>query len=189
MKIILGSSSKWRQKVFSQVADDFESMSPDIDEKAIRDSDPEKLTLMIANAKADALLPKISEPTILVTADQVVVFDDMIREKPSSKEQARKFVLSYADDTVEIVNGIVVINTATGKRVEGIDRASISYKRSLQSDVNVVIENSYAVESAGALVTENPIMQAHEKGRTSGEDSYFGIPVKLTKQLIEQVQD
>jgi predicted house-cleaning NTP pyrophosphatase (Maf/HAM1 superfamily) len=37
----------------------FETISPDIDEKAIRDPDAHKLTLKIARAKAEALLPQV----------------------------------------------------------------------------------------------------------------------------------
>ena len=82
MKIILGSPSRFRKKIFSQIVQDFSSMSTDIDEKAIRSDDPEQLTLLIANTKASALEKQIAEPAILVTADQVVVFDGQIREEP-----------------------------------------------------------------------------------------------------------
>lgn len=39
----------------------FTTMSPDIDEYSIRDPDPKKLTLLIAEAKADALLPQVGK--------------------------------------------------------------------------------------------------------------------------------
>ena len=39
---------------------------------------------MIANAKADALLSKVTEPSILITSDQVIVCNGVIREKPES---------------------------------------------------------------------------------------------------------
>ncbi len=39
----------------------FSRMSPDIDEKALRDEDPAHLVLLIARAKAQALLPKAHE--------------------------------------------------------------------------------------------------------------------------------
>ena len=98
LPIILGSSSIWRKQVLTNLGYKFTTMSPDIDEKAIRynwryyftvltlfrDPDPTKLTLMIANAKADALLSKVTEPSILITSDQVIVCNGVIREKPES---------------------------------------------------------------------------------------------------------
>lgn len=59
MRVILGSSSPWRKEVLKILGYEFDCMSPDIDEKSIRDSDPHKLTLKIAHAKADALLPQV----------------------------------------------------------------------------------------------------------------------------------
>lgn len=74
-KVILGSSSKWRKEMLSKMGYTFDTMSPDIDEKgnwyytgqtllrlrclAIRDPNPHVLTLKIARAKAEALLPKV----------------------------------------------------------------------------------------------------------------------------------
>jgi septum formation protein len=60
MKIILGSSSPWRKEVLKSMGFDFKVLSPDIDEKAIRDVDPTQLTLQIARAKTEALLYVIS---------------------------------------------------------------------------------------------------------------------------------
>ena len=64
MKIILGSSSRWRKQILEQAGYTFKVMSPDIDEKAIRHADSEQLALAIANAKADKLLEQITEPAI-----------------------------------------------------------------------------------------------------------------------------
>jgi len=55
MKIILGSASARRKDILQQMGYEFEVMSANIDEKAIRFDDPKKLTLAIVNAKADAL--------------------------------------------------------------------------------------------------------------------------------------
>ena len=91
MKIILGSASARRQKILRDMGYEFEIKQADIDEKAIRDPDPTKLTLALANAKADALIPKLGEDTLLITSDLVVWFQNKIIEKPESKEEAYTF--------------------------------------------------------------------------------------------------
>ena len=80
MKIILGSQSAGRKKVLEGMGYEFETMSADIDERAIRLEDPVKLTLALAVAKSEALLPKIKndEGVILITSDQVVVCNGKI---------------------------------------------------------------------------------------------------------------
>lgn len=59
---------------------EYRTASADIDEQAIRDPDPRRLVLLLAHAKADAIIAKLSAETgsaslegVLITCDQVVV--------------------------------------------------------------------------------------------------------------------
>jgi septum formation protein len=47
----------------------------------------------IANLKDGEI---ISEPLLLITADQVVVHEGIIREKPSNEKEARLFIKGYS---------------------------------------------------------------------------------------------
>ena len=73
MKIILGSQSKNRQKILRESGFVFDIMPSNIDEKAVRLHDPKDLVLTLARAKAEALLPKIKEPVLLITSDFVTI--------------------------------------------------------------------------------------------------------------------
>jgi predicted house-cleaning NTP pyrophosphatase (Maf/HAM1 superfamily) len=107
VELILGSSSKFRRRILSQLVpceSDVASprvvitfASPEIDEKAFAISErecnlPQELTLKIAHAKADALVTslqryesvKSENPRFLITSDQVTTWNGQIREKPSS---------------------------------------------------------------------------------------------------------
>ena len=108
MTLILGTSSQFRRKFFQENFSEFlisdgkfeQFISPDIDEKAIRDSDYEKLCQKIAIAKCDAILKdyqeKLPQDSIILTFDQVVVCKGQLREKPVDEAQARKFLKSYS---------------------------------------------------------------------------------------------
>jgi septum formation protein len=69
MHIILGSQSHGRRELLSAMGYAFAVMPAHIDEQAIRAKDPATLTLALAHAKADALLPQIHEPALLITSD------------------------------------------------------------------------------------------------------------------------
>lgn len=88
--IVLGTSSKWRRSLFASrfPGQVFTTASADINEKAVTAgyadrgrADPEVLTLALAHAKADAILPMLADQNILlITSDQVLSFDGTIRE-------------------------------------------------------------------------------------------------------------
>ena len=155
MKIILGSKSQGRQDVLRYAGYDFEVITADIDEKQIRDEDPEKLVLALAHAKADAILPQIKEPAILITADQVVVCNGIILEKPQDADEARRRIRDYAMYPMETVSSIVVINTQTGKRAEGVDVAKVYFKSIPEEVIEEAIKIGRIMHCSGAMRCED----------------------------------
>ncbi|MBI3963763.1 MAG: Maf family protein, partial [Candidatus Kerfeldbacteria bacterium] len=125
LPLILGSASVGRRAVLAQAGYVFEVMRADIDEKAIRHPDPSELTVRIASAKADALLPRIGTPSLLITADQVVTWGDEIREKPVDEAQARHFLETVSERPLTMFSAVVVTDTARGRRTAGVDRAHV----------------------------------------------------------------
>jgi septum formation protein len=80
MRFVLGSGSASRKAILSQAGYSFEVIKADIDESVIGDrssaSKAAELVLLLANAKADAILRKLPDSLkgeILLTADQVSV--------------------------------------------------------------------------------------------------------------------
>jgi septum formation protein len=90
LPIVLGSSSKFRQKILKDYGVNFSIAVPDINEREVfgRDSNstPSETCMAVCRAKANTLLKKINYPCILICCDQVVSFNGVIREKPESKE-------------------------------------------------------------------------------------------------------
>ncbi|MFA5945352.1 MAG: Maf family protein [Patescibacteria group bacterium] len=189
MKLILGSSSKYRQQVLREAGIVFEVMKPEIDEKAIRFADPDQLVLAVANAKADALLAKIKEPAILITSDQVVLCEGKIREKAESREEAERFLKSYITHPLEVANGIVVVNTATGKRVQTVHRESISYDAGFAEVIPELLEAPDTMHCAGAIMTEHPLARKHIAMMTGTQAGFMGMPLDVVRGLIKNVEE
>lgn len=190
MKIILGSQSRFRAQALKDAGIEVdEMMAPGIDEKAIRYDNPEELVLALAKAKAEAIINKINGPAILITADQVVLCNGEMREKPVDKAEAMVFLASYVKWPATAVNGLQVTNTTTGKVATGIDRAEIIYKPTLLAKIEEIVDNSFALEAAGALVEENPLMTPHELRRAGEINSFMGMPIELVKRLMMEVTE
>lgn len=188
MKVILGSQSRGRKAILERTGIDFEVMSADIDEKAIRFEEPEKLTLALANAKADALVKNIKEPAILVTSDQVVVADGKILEKPKDADEFREYAEIYKNHPAETVTAVVVTNTTSGKKVEGLDRARVWLNPLPEKVLNELIDEGDVFYRAGGFSIENPILKPFVKRIEGDEDSIMGLPLKLTIKLMDEIK-
>ncbi len=189
MKLILGSQSKNRQQVLKDAGYDFEVMSADIDEKAVRGADPEQLTLVLSHAKADALLPKITEPALLITTDLVVVCNGKILEKPVDEDEARAFIKGYEHHPMETVSAIVVTNTATGKRAAGTDTARVFFRSIPENAIDEALKVGKIMLCAGAMRCEEPPFSQYVERFEGTKDNTTGLPLILLKKLMKEAQE
>lgn len=187
MKIILGSASPQRKMVMDSIGVPYEIMHADVNEKAIRHPDPEKLTVALAKAKAEALLKKITGPAILITADLVVVLNGTIIEKPKNAEQARKSLKSYAHAKPETVAAVVVTNTKTKKQASGVARSVVSFKPIPDAVIEELIKEGDIFTQAGAFSPKNPLLMPYITSINGTVDAVMGLPIRLMQLLAKRV--
>lgn len=191
MKIILGSSSVGRRSIMDELSKElgftFEVMSPDIDEKSIRHNNPTDLVMAIANAKADVLVSKIPKPSILICSDQVVLYDNKIREKPINEAEARDFLISYSNADPELIGAIVVVNTENGKRASGMQKSRIHFKPLSENIIDAHIKSGLALSGAGGFLIYDPALKGYVDYIEGGLDSASGLSKELVKKLVLEV--
>ncbi|XP_028080293.1 7-methyl-GTP pyrophosphatase-like isoform X2 [Camellia sinensis] len=192
-KIILGSSSVARRKILAEMGYDF-TITADIDEKGIRKEKPEELVMALAKAKADALVLKLQtmdnqemdvKPTLLIAADTVVVYEGAIREKPSSKEEARQFIKGYSGGHAATVSSVLVMNLKTGFRKGEWDKVEIYFHDIPDQVIDNLIEEGFVLNVAGGLIIEHPLILPYVKQVVGTTDSVMGLPKALTQRLIK----
>ncbi|XP_009760260.1 uncharacterized protein [Nicotiana sylvestris] len=195
-KLILGSSSTARRKILADMGYQFTTMSADIDEKAIRKEKPEDLVMALAEAKAEAIIPRVSigesegdaEPTLLITCDQVVVvYEGMVREKPSTEAEARQFMKDYANGHAATVSSVLVTNLVTGCRRGEWDKVEIYFHDIPDQVIDKLIEEGIVLYAAGGLIIEHPLILPCIKEVVGSTDSVMGLPKALTERLIKEV--
>ncbi|XP_054799279.1 uncharacterized protein LOC129303785 isoform X4 [Prosopis cineraria] len=193
-KIILGSSSIARRKILAEMGYRFTTMTADIDEKSIRKETPEELVMALAEAKAEAILKRLpvddhikdAEPTLLITSDQVVVYEGVIREKPSNKDEARQFLKDYSGKCAATVGSVLVTNLKTGFRKGGWDRVEIYFNEIPDEIIEQLIDEGVTLNVAGGLIIEHPLILPLVKEVVGTTDSVMGLPKALTENLLKQ---
>ncbi|CAH8390774.1 unnamed protein product [Eruca vesicaria subsp. sativa] len=191
-KLVLGSSSIARRSVLTDMGYQFTLMSADIDEKSIRKEKPEDLVLALAEAKAEAIMQRIPDDdddikeALLVTCDQVVVYENTIREKPSSVEEAREYIRGYSKGHTATVSSVVVTNLKTGFRKGGVDRVEIYFNEISEEIIEKLIEEGMVLKVAGALLIEHPLISPCVKEVVGTTDSVMGLPKELTEKLLKE---
>lgn len=195
--IVLGSSSFTRKAILAEMNVSFIVVPSTIDERAIGNrndgsmQNAKNLVKLIAEAKADDIvknLPNEHRGKILLTADQVVLCNDNILEKPKSEEEARQFLGLYGYYPCHTVGSVVLVDTKTMKRVSGVDSTTIIFSKLSQSTIDQLIEEGKVYYCAGGLMIEDPIVQRNIIRIDGTIDSVMGLSKNLLLSLYEELK-
>ncbi|XP_051149996.1 uncharacterized protein LOC127264489 isoform X1 [Andrographis paniculata] len=141
----------------------------------------------VENAQTKLTTKGDEGPTLLITSDQVVVYEGAIREKPSSKEEAREFMKGYSGGHAATVTSVVVTNLSTGLRKGDWDKVEIYFHDIPDKIIDNMLEEGIVLKVAGGLIIEHPLILPYVKEVVGGTDSVMGLPMALTRRLIEGV--
>ncbi|XP_020700399.1 7-methyl-GTP pyrophosphatase isoform X1 [Dendrobium catenatum] len=153
------------------------------------------------------------EPTLLITADQstrkpncvtildfardwhfsiyvaiflkVVVHGGKIREKPSSREEAREFIKGYSEGHAATVGSVVVTNLKTSARQRGWDKAEVYFHKIPDEVIENLVNEGDVLYVAGGLLVEHPLTSPFVEAMVGTLDSIMGLPKHLTERLIQ----
>ncbi|KAJ3168448.1 hypothetical protein HDU87_001004 [Geranomyces variabilis] len=197
LPVILGSSSKFRAAILNAAALPFTIITHPIDEKnavpgRTATSSPSETALAVARAKATALLANRAADVanaLLITADQVVSWHGSVREKPVDAAQCREYLAGYANAPAETHSALVVVNTVTGKTVEGIDVARQHFKPIPKEIIDALISKGDIMYCSGGFMIDDPIMFPYLGAREGDEDSIIGMPMKLLTRLLAEAEE
>ena len=194
LRVILGSKSFTRKAILTEMGIEYEVVTADIDEKAIRMDVPSELVMALANAKADAIVSRLrgegdasadrTTRTLLITSDQVVVHDGVIREKPESEEEARNFIASYGVSPATTVGAIAVTDLETGARFSAGDSSTVHFAAVPAASIDFMIEEGECFHCAGALMVEHQKMNPLVTRMDGSMDSVMGLSKAVVGRLI-----
>mmetsp|Transcript_31736 Transcript_31736/g.53538 ORF Transcript_31736/g.53538 Transcript_31736/m.53538 type:complete len:258 (-) Transcript_31736:62-835(-) len=190
--ILLGSSSATRKQILLGRGFNFRVVTADIDEKAIGDrtKDPAELVTLLAKEKAKAIRSKLSNimpSDLLITGDQVVVFEGEILEKPTDLMEARSFISRYINKSCTTIGSIVLSKLHCNKQVDGVDTATIHFGDIPDDVINAIIAEGDCVHCAGGLMVEHPLLQPYIVKLEGTQESLMGLSPDLLERLLNEV--
>ncbi len=111
-RIILASGSAIRRQILDGAGIDYEVIAKPIDEAAIKDSMLAQNARLqdIADALAEAKSMRVSrhEAGFVIGADQIMVMDDQLYDKPKSVKEARERLIAMRGKTHKLIGAVVI---------------------------------------------------------------------------------
>lgn len=190
----LASRSPRRQSLLREAGYTFEIDAADIDEEDYpRGLLPSEVALRLAKAKLSAVALRHPEDVVL-SADTVVAFGDVILGKPNDAEHARQMLRLLAGTTHIVISGVAVGRTATGLLRADKVMTSIRMRWLSDREIDRYVESGAWEGKAGGYGIQDAdyhtgIMPAGSEPfltKIAGcQTNVVGLPMTLTAKLLE----
>lgn len=153
--MILGSTSPYKRALFEQLEIPFAIVDPVIDETAFYQTTVAETVRVVAEAKAQALLPRYAgTDTIIVTADVAGELDGTFLGKPTSREDAIATIMSYSGQEMYVWTGTTVTLAKTGVMKTDVRKATIQFKPLLRAQVEQYVDEKQPLDKGGSIAIE-----------------------------------
>lgn len=139
-KIILATTSPYRQEAFKMLDIDFEAAGSNIDETFDgRPDNPRELVLELAKRKAESVAANYKEG-IVIGFDSVGWFENEILEKPKDKEEAFQRLQKLSGNTHKFYTGIHLINVSENKILSSVAETEIRLQELSDAEINKYLD-------------------------------------------------
>ncbi|MBR9727760.1 Maf family protein [Shewanella intestini] len=192
-KIILASTSVYRQQILQKLQLPFECISPNIDETPLTNENASSLVLRLAQEKAKAGVALYQAehvnsvacpPAIVIGSDQVAVIDNQIIGKPHTAEKAIKQLQQASGKAITFYTGLSVVHSQTQQAMSLIDPFTVHFRELTTAEICRYVELEQPLYCAGSFKAEGLGIALFEKLQGDDPNTLIGLPlIKLITML------
>ena len=186
-RLILASSSKYRQELLSRLHLPFEAMTPDIDESALPGEAPEATALRLARSKA-AAVAALAHGALVIGSDQVATLDGQQIGKPGSHEKALQQLRLMRGRRVVFHTALCVWddrtdNAALQAQIENVP-TFVTFRDLSDDELDAYLRIEQPYDCAGSAKNEGLGIAILEKIESADPTALTGLPlIALTGML------
>jgi len=151
--IILASKSPRRKTLLEQAGLDFSIVPSNVDESAVPLTVPDKYVSMLAESKAKEVADLYPDKWI-IGADTIVLIDNFILGKPSSKKNARSMLNNLSGRTHQVYTGYAIINKQQNCFFSEAVKTEVEFKKLTDEEIEWYINTSEPFDKAGAYAIQ-----------------------------------
>jgi len=187
-RLILASSSAYRQALLRRLQLDFDAISPDIDERALADETAEETALRLAQAKAEVIAKTVGE-ALIIGSDQVATLDGLQMGKPGNHANALAQLQAMRGREVVFHTALCLLDTRAraSQRVQLSNVPTVVSFRDLpdaELDAYLRIEQPY--DCAGSAKNEGLGIALLASIRSEDPSALTGLPLITLVSMLRR---
>jgi len=182
MRLLLASASPRRAQLLRDAGYDFDVAPADIDEQRFDGEMPADYVARLAQAKAEAVVPRFSG-RIIIGADTVVVIDGFVLGKPRDRADAIGMLGRLAGRRHEVLTGVTVTDGA--RSIHGVEITKVTFAPLDLPAIDSYVKTGESSDKAGAYAIQGVGSRFVE--RIDGSyTNVIGLPIPLVHRIIAE---
>lgn len=187
MKYVLASASERRRELLQRIVKDFDVVISDFDEeKVIFDGNIEAYVMELAYGKANDVLSKVAEDSVIIAADTIVVHNGEVLGKPKNSEHAFKMLKLLSGNVHRVYSAVVVINMLNKQMEKQCLFTEVKFSELTEKEIMEYIKTGEPLDKAGAYGIQG--LGGLFVERING--CYYnvvGLPLNLLNKMLKKV--
>lgn len=183
-KLILGSKSPRRSQLLKEAGFTFEIRTQDIEETFDLSTPVLEVAEDLAIRKALSLCDSLKEEEILLTADSVVILDNIIYNKPENYDDGVNILSALSDRTHTVATGVCLMTTKIKESFTVI--TNITFDILSLDEIDYYLKAYQPYDKAGAYGIQDWIGWCKIKKIEGSYSNVMGLPVR---EVYEKLRD
>lgn len=185
VRLILASSSKYRQLLLQRFGLPFDCLAPETDETARESELPATLVERLATQKAASVSARHPD-TVVIGSDQLAVFDGQIIGKPGTLPAAFEQLHSFSGKTVDFLTAVTVLCHESGFSETHTDHTRVRFRKLGVEEIDRYLEIEQPFDCAGAFKAESLGITLFESISTEDPTALVGLPLIHTAAMLRR---
>ncbi|EOD53478.1 Maf family protein [Aeromonas molluscorum] len=175
-KLILASTSRYRQALLAKLGLPFDCQAPEVDETPLPGESARQLVLRLAIAKARTVANQ-HDQGLIIGSDQVCVCQNEILGKPGTVERAVAQLLAAQGQSVTFYTGLAVVDAATGQCHSLVEPFTVHFRSLDEAAIRRYVEAEQPLDCAGSFKCEGLGIVLFKALEGRDPNSLIGLPL------------
>ena len=183
MKLVLASTSSYRQMLLERLSIPFELARPDTDETPLPGEPPASTAERLAAEKARAVAAAWPD-ALIIGSDQVAYLGDQVFGKPGTESRAVAQLQQMSGQTVVFHTALALLNTRSGRLQTAGIPTRVRFRTLTEAEIRRYVAKEQPLDCAGSAKSEGLGIALLEA--LSGDDptALIGLPLIALSRML-----
>jgi MAF protein len=183
-RLVLASSSTYRQGLLQRFGVPFSCIAPEIDERPRPGEDPRTTVTRLAESKARRVAEQAGD-ALVIGSDQLAMLDDRVMGKPGGRQAAIAQLEAASGRWVEFLTGVCLLNAATGScQVEAVE-FRVQFRPLSDRQIENYVDREQPFDCAGGFKSEGLGISLFARMQGDDPTALVGLPLISLRTMLE----